>query len=71
MSFYLWLMIQRQLQKEITTLMKQYPAVAILGARQVGKTTLAKQMAASQKRPSLYLDLEKTSGESTKDIYKR
>lgn len=51
-------MIQRQLQKEITTLMKQYPAVAILGARQVGKTTLAKQIAASQKKPSLYLDLE-------------
>lgn len=38
--------------------MKQYPAVAILGARQVGKTTLAKEIAASQKRPSLYLDLE-------------
>ncbi len=26
--------------------MKQYPAVAILGARQVGKTTLTKQIAA-------------------------
>ncbi|HEY5465309.1 MAG TPA: ATP-binding protein [Hanamia sp.] len=51
-------MIQRQLQKEITALMKQYPAVAILGARQVGKTTLAKQIAATQKKPSLYLDLE-------------
>lgn len=38
--------------------MRQYPAVAILGARQVGKTTLAKQIAASQKKPSLYLDLE-------------
>jgi len=38
--------------------MRQYPAVAILGARQVGKTTLAKQIAASQKRPFLYLDLE-------------
>ncbi len=51
-------MIQRQLQKEITALMKQFPAVAILGARQVGKTTLAKEIAASQKRVSLYLDLE-------------
>lgn len=38
--------------------MKHYPAVAILGARQVGKTTLARQIAAAQKRPSLYLDLE-------------
>ena len=38
--------------------MKQFPAVAILGARQVGKTTLAKAIAATQKKPSLYLDLE-------------
>ena len=38
--------------------MRQYPAVAILGARQVGKTTLAKQIAALQKKPFLYLDLE-------------
>lgn len=51
-------MIERRLQKEIIALLKQFPAVAILGARQVGKTTLAKQIAASQKKPSLYLDLE-------------
>ncbi len=38
--------------------MRQFPAVAILGARQVGKTTLAKQIATAQKRPTLYLDLE-------------
>ena len=38
--------------------MKQYPAVAILGARQVGKTTLAKQIVALQRKPFLYLDLE-------------
>lgn len=29
-----------------------------MGARQVGKTTLAKEIAVTQKRPSLYLDLE-------------
>lgn len=34
----------------------QFPAVALLGPRQVGKTTLALQLAA--KRPSVYLDLE-------------
>ena len=51
-------MIERRLQKEIIALLKQFPAVAILGARQVGKTTLAKQIAASQKKPFLYLDLE-------------
>lgn len=38
--------------------MKRNPAVAILGARQVGKTTLAKQIAMVSKVPSLYLDLE-------------
>lgn len=34
----------------------QFPAVALLGPRQVGKTTLARQIAAGQ--PSVYLDLE-------------
>lgn len=51
-------MIERKLHTEITKLLKQFPAVAILGARQVGKTTLAKQIAAAQKKPTLYLDLE-------------
>lgn len=51
-------MIERKLHKEIVTLLKQFPAVAILGARQVGKTTLAKQIASAQKKPLLYLDLE-------------
>lgn len=35
----------------------QFPAVALLGSRQVGKTTLAKQVAA-QHRNAVYLDLE-------------
>lgn len=51
-------MIERKLTNEIKSLLRQFPAVAILGARQVGKTTMAKQIAAIQKRPSLYLDLE-------------
>ena len=38
--------------------MRQFPAVAILGARQVGKTTLAKKIVAAQKKTPLYLDLE-------------
>lgn len=36
--------------------LEQFPAVALLGPRQVGKTTLALQLAAAT--PSLYLDLE-------------
>ena len=51
-------MIQRALQAEITKLLKSFPAVCILGPRQVGKTTLAKTIAASFKKPALYLDLE-------------
>lgn len=51
-------MIERRLHNEIKSLLRQFPAVAILGARQVGKTTMAKQIAAVQKRPTLYLDLE-------------
>ena len=39
--------------------LEQFPAVALLGPRQVGKTTLALQLAASL--PSLYLDLEATA----------
>ena len=51
-------MIERSLYKEILSLIRQFPVAAIVGARQVGKTTLAHQIAAVQKRPSLYLDLE-------------
>ena len=50
--------IQRTaLQKRLKELIKNYPAVAILGARQVGKSTLAKQVLKSWKN-SIYLDLQ-------------
>lgn len=39
-------------------LLENYPAVAITGARQVGKTTLAKKIVESKKDSSEYLDLE-------------
>lgn len=48
-------MLKRNLQSKITHLLNQFPAVVILGARQVGKTTLAKQIAPNWR----YLDLEK------------
>lgn len=41
---------------EVTELLANFPVVAILGPRQVGKTTLAQEVAASV--PSVYLDLE-------------
>ena len=52
-------MLQRILHTHISKLLKQFPAVAILGPRQVGKTTLAKQLAVTAKKQTIYIDLEK------------
>ena len=49
-------MYERRLTREITDRLDRIPAVALLGPRQVGKTTLAHEIARG--RPSLYLDLE-------------
>jgi uncharacterized protein len=52
-------MIERRVAPEVAGLLDQVPAVAILGPRQSGKTTLALAIAAG--RPSIYLDLESTA----------
>jgi predicted AAA+ superfamily ATPase len=39
-------------------LLRRYPVVAVLGARQVGKTTLAREIAKRAGSPSTFLDLE-------------
>ncbi|MDH5426969.1 MAG: ATP-binding protein [Nitrospirota bacterium] len=49
-------MIQRRLQIEILNALKRSPAVALMGPRQVGKTTLAYTV--TESLPSVYLDLE-------------
>lgn len=55
---------------ELLENLEQFPAVAILGPRQVGKTTLAKQLAATTEKPVIYLDLEKPADkEKLKDAY--
>ncbi len=51
-------MIQRTLTTEIQNALTYFPVVGIIGPRQVGKTTLAKQLISELTRPSLYLDLE-------------
>lgn len=51
-------MIQRIELSQLTTLLKTNPVVALLGARQIGKTTLAKIYAEKSKKETLYLDLE-------------
>jgi predicted AAA+ superfamily ATPase len=49
-------MIRRRLKDRLIQRIGQYPAVALLAPHQVGKTTLALDIAAD--RPSVYLDLE-------------
>jgi len=43
---------------QLTAALKRSPAVALLGPRQVGKTTLAKQLAQGSKRECVFLDLQ-------------
>jgi len=49
-------MIRRRLTSTLLSALSEVPAVALLGPRQTGKTTLALEVASS--RPSIYLDLE-------------
>jgi len=53
-------MIERKLNELVTQRLAQYPAVALLGPRQVGKTTLARTVAARYQN-ALMLDLERAS----------
>ena len=52
-------MIPRQLLPKVDQLLSRHPTVAILGPRQVGKTTLALSLA--ETRDAVYLDLEAPS----------
>jgi hypothetical protein len=56
-------MLDRKLKKIIETRLKQFPAVALVGPRQVGKTTLAKQL------PGRYFDLELEEEKVRLDIH--
>ncbi|MDI9882335.1 ATP-binding protein [Flectobacillus longus] len=51
-------MIKRKSQLEIIELLEEFPAVSILGPRQVGKTTLAEEIANILMPEAIYLDLE-------------
>jgi uncharacterized protein len=58
-------MITRYLESELLRDLAYFPAVALIGPRQCGKTTLAKMLLSKTERPTLYLDLE-----SSVDLYR-
>ncbi len=49
--------ITRKVEQDVKRNLKDFPVVAILGPRQCGKSTLAKQIISLRKK-SVYLDLE-------------
>ena len=51
-------MIKRSLQQELIKALQNMPVVALLGARQVGKTTLALSISSLIGKKTAYLDLE-------------
>ena len=50
-------MVERNFTSLVRERLTQFPAVSLLGPRQIGKTTLAKKLAANI--DCIYLDLEK------------
>ena len=50
------MMIKRQIESRLRESLEQFPAVALLGPRQVGKTTLARSLAVAD---AVFLDLER------------
>ena len=50
-------MLNRNLEERLIKLINFFPAIAILGPRQVGKTTLAKKIIDQMPVNSTYLDL--------------
>lgn len=53
------MMINRLLEEDILKSLHRFPAVGLIGARQVGKTTLAKMIAQQCQQQTIYLDLER------------
>jgi predicted AAA+ superfamily ATPase len=53
------MMIRRQAQTATLDRLRDFPAVVLLGPRQVGKTTLARAIAGRRGDRALYLDLER------------
>lgn len=50
--------IPRKIESKLLALLDNFPAVALLGPRQVGKTTLVKNIQSKLPKESIYIDLE-------------
>ncbi len=59
MHFNITDMIQRRLRRRLLELLDFYPAVGLIGARQVGKTTLVQMLIKRMDKPVRYFDLER------------
>lgn len=51
--------IPRSAEGDVKSAMRRAPAVLLLGARQVGKSTLARRLVAEDPAATVYLDLER------------
>ncbi|SEN20976.1 hypothetical protein SAMN05216436_11320 [bacterium A37T11] len=51
-------MIKRDIAEQLQLLLREFPAVALLGPRQVGKTTLTRQLLKETGHDVIYFDLE-------------
>lgn len=60
-------MVTRDLIQTLRKSLKQFPAVVLLGPRQIGKSTLALQLAGQLAKKSIVLDLEKRSDRAKVD----
>ncbi|MEK7767026.1 MAG: AAA family ATPase, partial [bacterium] len=52
------MVVRRRHRAAVSALLRQFPVVALLGPRQVGKTTLARQIASAAGGRAAYFDLE-------------
>ena len=48
--------IERELERKFLEINKQFKAVLVIGARQVGKSTMLKQLAKEQQRTIVTMD---------------
>lgn len=51
-------MVSRSIESELVKRFRYFPAIAIVGPRQVGKTTLVKKIQSQISKSTIYLDLE-------------